>query len=112
MNTEQIFGQLRIILAAFIGYAAGRHWIGDDTASLIMTVVPVAGPMLWSFLAHTHFAQISAVAKIEAVKGIVVDKSVASDGVMAAVKDKELPTVVAAGTVDAEAVAAVATGKS
>ena len=105
-NQTQVFGQLRIVIAALVGWAAGRHLIGDDTASLIVTVAPIAWPMVWSWLSSTHYRMIATVAGLrsEGVRGIIISPD-ATDGVAAAAADPTLPTVAPSNTTNAARIA-------
>lgn len=74
-NLDQAWSALRTILAAVVGWAAGRHLIGDDTAALLLTIAPIAVPLVWGMLAHTDAAKISAVEALPDVKSIIVAPS-------------------------------------
>lgn len=47
---DQLWSAARAVLLAFVSYALGREWIADDTSALLLAVIGIAGPMLFSQL--------------------------------------------------------------
>lgn len=93
-NTDQIGSAARNALTAIIAYAAGRHWLGEDTATLLLALLPLAGPFAWGLLAHTTSAKIAAVEAIPEVQQIVIGPSDENSALHEIVKDEERKKVV------------------
>lgn len=93
-NLDQLQGSLRNASTAVIAFAAGRHWLGEDTAALLLALLPLVGPFIWTFLAHTTSAKIAAVEAIPEVKAIVVDKPSEESALQAIVNDDTRPKVI------------------
>lgn len=91
-NLDQAWSALRTVLAAVVGWAAGRHLIGDDTAALLLTVAPIAVPLVWGMLAHTDAAKAAAVEAMPGVK-IVVSPALAPSALVEAAADPERPKI-------------------
>jgi hypothetical protein len=83
------------------GISANNWWL------ISIGVVVFASPTAWGWIASSHYALIKTVdaLKSDGVRGVIVDPSIATDGVKAAVDDKTLPTVVAVGSTGAAMVA-------
>lgn len=86
---------LRTTIAAGVGWAAGRHVIGDDTASLLVTVAPIIIPYVWGWVSHGSGAIVKAVERMQGVK-LEVDTQVAPEAAVAAALDTTRPKVVVA----------------
>ena len=72
MNTEQITGQVRIILAALAAYVVGKGWIPEGYVADFVAIGTVVVMAVWSHLSHSLTSMISSVAASPEVKRVVV----------------------------------------
>ena len=76
MSWDQVLGILRAVLAAVGGWAVGKGYIDDATATSLGGAVIVIASAVWSTLAHTQTAQIKSVnAADNGVKVVAADAS-------------------------------------
>lgn len=72
-NLDQLMSFVRYVLTLASGWAIGKGYLDESTATMIGGIVIAAAPMVWAYLTHTKQATINAAAAIPEVTKVVVD---------------------------------------
>lgn len=75
MNKDQFIGLIRNCATLACGIAIGRGWITSDQSTLIIAILATLAPLIWTFMAHTNMAKITAAASVPEVSKVVVAQS-------------------------------------
>jgi hypothetical protein len=85
MNSEQIQGIIRAILAAIGGFILAKGWVNAETWAWIVGGLSTVGPVIWTWFGNRPAAQAAAAQRIEGVNVQVAPS--APDAVKTAVAD-------------------------
>ena len=77
MTSEQISGQVRILLGALAAYLVGKGWLPGGYVVDFVAVGVVVAMVIWSHLSHSLTAMIEAVAASPDIKKIYTTPSLA-----------------------------------
>ena len=93
MNQDQILSIARAVLQVVGTGLVSKGLIGTADWSTIMGAVLMVVPVIWGMMAHTDAAKVAAVEAMPSVKQIVVNSSIATDGIADAANDPLRPKV-------------------